>query len=134
MAEIDGAGGQDPFAVPAADPVVEPVVMDAAPPPAVVDGGLDFVRECITELEEVPVLTATCLAEPQLGRRDLYHSMLNKNTSDIVMLRTNILAYSDGTHTVQDISELLGEPLGTVESVTKELVQRHLVTSDLQHS
>ena len=42
MAEIDGAGGQDPFAVPAADPVVEPVVMDAAPPPAVVDGGLDF--------------------------------------------------------------------------------------------
>lgn len=41
MAAIDGAGGQDPFAVPAADPVVEPV-MDAAPPPAVVDGGLDF--------------------------------------------------------------------------------------------
>jgi len=102
--------------------------------PAGLQGGLDFVRECITELEEVPVLTATCLAEPQLGRRNLYHSMLNKNTSDIVMLRTNILAYSDGTHTVQDISELLGEPLGTVESVTKELVQRHLVTSDLQHS
>lgn len=100
--------------------------------PSGLKGGFDFVRECITELEEVPVFSATCLAEPQLGRRNLYHSMLNKNTSDVVMLRTNILAYSDGTHSVQDISELLGEPLSHVEPVARELVQHDLVTSGLQ--
>jgi len=100
--------------------------------PSGLQGGFDFVRECITELEEVPVLTATCLAEPQLGRRNLYHSMLNKNTSDIVMLRTNILAYADGRHSKDDIAEICGMPLDSIDATVNELVAAGLLTATLE--
>ena len=108
--------------------------LDNVVTPSGLQGGLDFVRECITELEDVPVLTATCLAEPQLGRRDLYHSMLNKNTSDIVMLRTNILTYADGSHSIRDISDLLRVAQEDIEPVVRELEEHSLVMLHKQTS
>jgi aminopeptidase-like protein len=102
--------------------------------PSGLQGGLDFVRECITELEEVPVLSATCLAEPQLGRRNLYHSMLNKNTSDIVMLRTNILAYSDGHHSVRDVADICGVREDVVATTVEELLRAGLLMMTLEGS
>lgn len=102
--------------------------------PSGLQGGFDFVRECITELETVPVLSATCLGEPQLGRRNLYHSMLNKNTSDIVMLRTNILAYSDGHHSVRDVASICGVPSEVVDRTVEELLSVDLLTVSLESS
>ena len=87
-------------------------------------GGFDAVRECIETLENEMVLIATNYGEPQLGPRGLYHSMLNKNTSDEVMLRTNILAYADGNHSVADIAGMTGKPVGEVRTLAEEL-KRH---------
>lgn len=87
--------------------------------------------ECIEILEREEVLRATCLGEPQLGRRGLYHQMLNKGTSDEVMLRTNVLAYADGTMSEVDIAELLGVDLADVRSMVLELRKHELLASSL---
>jgi len=106
--------------------------LDSVVTPAGLQGGFDAVRECIETLENEMVLIATNYGEPQLGPRGLYHSMLNKNTSDEVMLRTNILAYADGNHSIADIAELTDMPIGTVEKLTRELKEHDLVAVSRQ--
>ena len=100
--------------------------------PSGLQGGFDFVRDCIEELETEPVLSASQLGEPQLGRRGLYHAMLNKNTSAEVMLRTNALAYADGHHSIRDIAELTESPIQDLERIIKELQQHELITIHLE--
>ena len=107
--------------------------------PTGLQGGFDMVRECIDVLENEPVLFATQIGEPQLSPRGLYHTMLNKNTSDEVMLRTNILAYADGSHSIVDMSELFDEPVDTLRIMIDELkehdlLREHLQTNDRRHA
>jgi len=106
--------------------------LDSVVTPAGLQGGFEAVRECIETLEKEMVLNATNYGEPQLGPRGLYHSMLNKNTSDEVMLRTNILAYADGQHSIADIAELTDTSLESIEALTKELEMHSLVTLSRQ--
>lgn len=100
--------------------------------PTGLQGGFDVVRECIETLEHEQVLLTTTYGEPQLGRRGLYHTMLNKNTSNEVMLRTNILAYADGQHAVSDMVELFGEDEETIFAMVKELVEHDLIRLEHQ--
>lgn len=95
--------------------------------PAGLQGGFDAVRECIETLEKEPVLVTTSYGEPQLGKRGLYHTMLNKNTSDEVMLRTNILAYADGQHAVSDMVEIFDEDRDTITTMVQELIDHDLI-------
>ena len=97
-------------------------------------GGFDVVRECIEILETEPVLVTRNLGEPQLGKRGLYHSMLNKNTSDTVLLRTHVLTYADGKHAIADIAEIAGEPIETIEECVHELREFGLLDMKLQSS
>ncbi len=100
--------------------------------PSGLQGGLDVIRECIETLERESVLVATKYGEPQLGKRGLYHTMLNKNTSDEVMLRTNILAYADGQHAISDMAELFGEDEETLVAMVQELVDHDLIRLEYQ--
>jgi aminopeptidase-like protein len=86
-----------------------------------------MVRECLEVLENEPVLTATQIGEPQLGRRGLYHLIMGKSIQNEVMLRTDILAYSDGQHSVVDMSELFDLPVDTLEVMIQELVDHDLI-------
>ena len=95
--------------------------------PEGLQGGFDAVKECIETLEHEPVLVTTTYGEPQLGKRGLYHTMLNKHTSDEVMLRTNILAYADGHHAVSDLAELTGEDEETISAMVQELIDHDLI-------
>jgi aminopeptidase-like protein len=95
--------------------------------PTGLQGGIDAVKECIQVLETEPVLTTTTYGEPQLGKRGLYHTMLNKNTSDEVMLRTNILAYADGQHDLTDMAELFEGDPRTIAAMVEELLLHGLV-------
>jgi aminopeptidase-like protein len=101
--------------------------LDRVVTPTGLQGGLDVVRECIEILEGEPVLVATKFGEPQLGTRGLYHTMLNKNTSDEVMLRTNILAYADGQHAISDMAELFDEDEETLVAMVGELMDHDLI-------
>lgn len=96
--------------------------------PSGLQGGLDLVRDCIDELEQSDYLRGTVLGEPQLGRRGLYHTMHARTVADEVLLRTHILAYSDGEHSVADLSELLDVPEETITQFVNELAEHNLVT------
>jgi aminopeptidase-like protein len=95
--------------------------------PTGLQGGIDMVRECIQTLEDEPVLVATQLGEPQLGRRGLYHLIMGKSIQDEVMLRTDILAYADGQHSIADMSELFDVPVDTLNVMVQELVDHDLI-------
>lgn len=95
--------------------------------PSGLQGGFDVVKECIQQLENEPVLVTATYGEPQLGKRGLYHTMLNKNTSDEVMLRTNILAYADGQHAISDMAEIFEEDEETIREMTQELIDHDLI-------
>ncbi len=100
--------------------------------PSGLEGGFDAIKECIEILETEKVLVSTTLGEPQLGRRGLYHTMLNKQTSDEVMLRTNILAYADGQHAVSDMAEIFGAQEEEVLGMVRQIQEHGLVHEQWQ--
>jgi aminopeptidase-like protein len=102
--------------------------------PSGLQGGFDMVRECLEILESEPVFTATQLAEPQLGRRGLYHLIMGKSVENVVMLRTDILAYADGQHSVTDMSEMFGVPVDTLITMIDELKEHNLLTPHHQRA
>ena len=95
--------------------------------PTGLQGGLDLVRDCLIELEDATYYKSTVLAEPQLGRRGLYHTIHARTVTDKVLLRTNILAYADGQHSVADMAEMFGAPMADVQAVINELVEHDLL-------
>ena len=95
--------------------------------PSGLQGGLNFARDCITELEASDYLRSTVLGEPQLGRRGLYHTMHARTVADDVLLRTHILAYADGKHSLADMAELFDVPLKVVQELAEELQQHDLL-------
>jgi aminopeptidase-like protein len=95
--------------------------------PAGLQGGLDLVRECIEVLEVNDYYETTVLGEPQLGRRGLYHAIHARTVADIILLRTNVLAYADGHHSVLDMAEMFDLPVKVVFEVVQELVEHDLL-------
>lgn len=96
--------------------------------PTGLQGGFDLVQQCLRELEQSRYFVTSVLGEPQLGRRGLYHRTHARTVSDEILLRTHILAYSDGQHSVVDIAELTGSSLEDVETLVNELVDHDLLS------
>lgn len=97
--------------------------------PTGLQGGLDLVRDCVVDFEASAYFRTTVLGEPQLGRRGLYHAMHARKVEDVVLLRTHVLAYSDGTHSAQDIADMVGLSVGDVQVVINELLAHGLLVS-----
>lgn len=95
--------------------------------PAGLQGGLDLVRDALQELEASRYFLATVRGEPQLGRRGLYHTVHARTVADEVLLRTHILAYSDGVHSTLDIAEMTGNELTLIEELVEELLDHGLL-------
>ena len=95
--------------------------------PTGLQGGIDIVRECIETLENVSVLVATQVCEPQLGKRGLYHLIMGKTVADEILLRVDILSYSDGQHDIDDMVELFGQPREVLEPMIAELMEHDLI-------
>lgn len=96
--------------------------------PTGLQGGLDFARDVIRELENSTYPQSTVLGEPQLGRRGLYHTMHARTVANEVLLRTHILAYSDGQHSIQDLADLLETPEEIIAEFVRELEAHGLLT------
>lgn len=95
--------------------------------PAGLQGGLNLVRDCVVELEDVRYYRARVLGEPQLGRRGLYHSMHARTVADVVLLRTHVLSYSDGRHSVTDIAEMCERDVEEIQAIIDELLEHDLL-------
>lgn len=92
-------------------------------------GGLDLVRDCVRDLEASTYFRSKVLGEPQLGRRGLYHTVHARSVADEVLLRTHVLAYADGQHSVADIAEICGEPESVIRVMVDELIQHDLLVA-----
>lgn len=97
--------------------------------PSGLQGGLDLVRECVWILEQDGYYRATVLGEPQLGRRGLYHGIHGRTVADVILLRTHVLAYCDGQHSLFDIAVLLNRPFADVLEIAQELLAHDLLES-----
>ena len=95
--------------------------------PSGLQGGLDLVRDCITEFEQSHYYLTPVCGEPQLGRRGLYHAVHARTVADEVLLRTHVLAYCDGRHSVRDIAELCETDEQTIQALLDELLEHDLV-------
>ena len=95
--------------------------------PTGLQGGLDLVRDCITEFEHSRYFLTPVCGEPQLGRRGLYHAVHARTVADEVLLRTHVLAYCDGQHSVRDIAELCETEEQTIQALMDELLEHDLV-------
>lgn len=69
-------------------------------------GGLKAMQEIIMNLEVNEIYQNTIFCEPNLGKRDLYHTINTSSTNDIP-ISCNFLAYCDGKNDVLDIASKL---------------------------
>lgn len=90
-------------------------------------GGFTAVQRCIQCIEADQVLQATTLCEPQLGKRGLYPSLSTKETHQQVAAMMNLLAYCDGTESLLEIAERIGEPLWRLSEIAAQLQSHGLL-------
>ncbi len=95
--------------------------------PTGLQGGFDALRACLEALERNRVYLATCLGEPQLGRRGLYPSLGTRDTHREVSEMLDLLAYADGTRDLIAISDAIRVPLRQLYPIVDELVAAGLL-------
>ena len=64
---------------------------------------LSIMQKTIILLENDKIYQRTGLCEPQLGKRGLYPTISTLDSTSIVNIQQNLLAYSDGNHSLLDI-------------------------------
>tara|TARA_Y100000591_G_C21797081_1_gene679953 strand:- start:9 stop:1286 length:1278 start_codon:yes stop_codon:yes gene_type:complete len=86
----------------------------------------DLYTEIIKQIEKNIIPKSKILCEPQMGKRQLYHSISIKNshsTKDMM----NVLTYSDGNNSIIDIANLCKLDLKKVKHYIKILKKNKLI-------
>ncbi|MGE0642677.1 MAG: DUF4910 domain-containing protein [Nitrospira sp.] len=91
-------------------------------------GGFSVLRGCLDLLEHNKVYRATCLGEPQLGRRGLFPTLSRKDRHQVVADTLNVLAYADGQHDLVDMSMKTHIPFSRLLPLTAKLVEGGLLS------
>ena len=73
--------------------------------------GYEVLLQCIRCIERNETLKLTVLCEPQLGKRGLYPTLSTKESTKQVRDMMNLIAYSDGKHSLLDIADKIGVPM-----------------------
>lgn len=95
--------------------------------PAGLQGGFSAVRDCLELLENNRVYRATCLGEPQLGRRGLFPTVGTRDSHSQVADMLNVLAYADGTKDLIDISNTIQAPVDRLYPIIDKLAAAGLL-------
>jgi aminopeptidase-like protein len=90
-------------------------------------GAFGALERCITLLEANRVYRATCLGEPQLGRRRLYPTLSQLGGTSGVRTMMNILAYADGERDLVSIAERIGVAAEICQPIIARLAEEHLL-------
>jgi aminopeptidase-like protein len=90
--------------------------------PAGLQGGFAVLQDCLDLLERNRVYRATCLGEPQLGKRGLYPPVGTKKSHQQVKNMLDVLAYADGTRDLIEISDLIDVPVSQLYATIDRLV------------
>jgi aminopeptidase-like protein len=102
--------------------------LDSVVTPCGLQGGYEAIRRALDIVEDNVVPRLTVLCEPQLGKRGLYPTLSTKESGKQVRVLMNTLSFCDGTHTLLDIAEIVGEPFATLREFISTLTQSGLIT------
>jgi aminopeptidase-like protein len=92
-------------------------------------GAYSILKKCLTILEENYSYVATCLCEPQLGKRGLYSNIsLKGSVTENMITLCNFLAYADGKHDLVDIAQIIGVPAEECLPLIKTLLDTKLIS------
>ncbi len=90
-------------------------------------GALNVYCEIIQILENNVKYKATCLCEPQLGKRGLYPTASIKGSALHLRNMMNVLAYSDGTLNLLQLAEKIKAYAGDLVPIINQLTQHNLL-------
>lgn len=90
-------------------------------------GGFGALQRCISLIEANGTYRATCLGEPQLGRRGLYPTLSQLGSGLHVQTMMNILAYADGQRDLVSLADQIGVPAETCMPIVAKLLQEGLL-------
>jgi aminopeptidase-like protein len=96
--------------------------------PSGLAGGFLAYRRILECLESHCYPRVTMLCEPQLGKRGLYPTLSVKNSATQVRTMMNLIAYSDGTLSLLQIAEQIGQPVWELLPIVDSLSQNGLLT------
>ncbi len=74
-------------------------------------GGFKALQKAIEAIEFNCVPMVNVLAEPHLSKYGLYPKLSTLSSHDVVKPMMNLIAYSDGKHSLLDIAEIIGVPI-----------------------
>jgi aminopeptidase-like protein len=90
-------------------------------------GGYEALRQALEVIEGNVVPRVTVLCEPQLGKRGLYPTLSTRESGAQVRAMMNMISYCDGTRTLLEIAELIGEPFAKLRRILDPLAENGLV-------
>ncbi len=91
-------------------------------------GSFDLYTKIISAIEENRLYNYNCLCEPQLGKRGLYPTESFKGSTNMVKGMMDFLAYTDGTHDLIEISDIIQVPIMLLVEIAKKLLKVGLVS------
>lgn len=91
-------------------------------------GSFDLYTKIISAIEENRLYNCNCLCEPQLGKRGLYPTESFKGSTNMVKGMMDFLAYTDGTHDLIEISDIIQVPIMLLVEIAKKLLKVGLVS------
>jgi aminopeptidase-like protein len=90
-------------------------------------GAFGALQRCLILLEANAVYRATCLGEPQLGRRGMYPTLSEKGSGQEVYTMMNILSYADGKRDLVSIADRIGASAEACIPIVDKLLEEHLL-------
>jgi aminopeptidase-like protein len=96
--------------------------------PSGLGGGFLVYRRILECLEANCYPKVTVLCEPQLGKRGLYPTLSKKNSANEIRTMMNLIAYSDGSLSLLQIAEKIGQPMWDLVPILDRLAHDHLIT------
>ena len=95
--------------------------------PSGLQGAYETMTQWIDCMEMNFKYRVSVLGEPQLGKRGLYPTVSQKGSYDEVESMMNLIAYSDGSNDLFDISEIIGVSPQTLCLIVEKLVENGLL-------
>jgi len=93
-------------------------------------GGFEAARLTLLTLEQDFLPRATCLGEPQLGKRGLYPTLSTADSARSVHDLMEILTWADGEHSLLDIAECCGRPIWELHPTAELLLRNGLIRAE----
>ena len=94
------------------------------------EGGFLALKKAIEMIEADCIPQVTVLCEPQLGRRGLYRSLSIKPVDEVTQVMLNLIAYSDGKHSLFEIAEIIEKPMWELVQVIQQLTKIGLIDAN----